>query len=109
MSRGPTRRVKSLINAGAVSAELLTAADHEADILAHPYVGVEHLELGRLALEGRYADRDELRRTLTVGVRRHWWRPLGRRSALRTRGLRETADRQIAARRIESPPDDEPK
>lgn len=44
MSRGPTRRVQALIESDAVSPELLAAADHEADLLAHPYIGLEHLE-----------------------------------------------------------------
>ncbi len=35
---------------GAVPNALLRAADHEADLLAHPYTGVEHLELARLRL-----------------------------------------------------------
>ena len=48
MSRGPTRRVRRMLASGAVSDQLLQAADHEADLLGHPYIGVEHLELGRL-------------------------------------------------------------
>lgn len=56
VSRGPTRRVQELIASGAVSNELLRAADHEADLLAHPYTGVEHLELARLRLTGRDAE-----------------------------------------------------
>ena len=47
MSRGPTRRVRRMLASGAVSDQLLQAADHEADLLGHPYIG-EHLELGRL-------------------------------------------------------------
>jgi hypothetical protein len=91
--------VKKLIHTGAVSQELLAAADLEADLLAHPYVGLERLELARLSLEGRHAGRDALRHRLTGGVRRRWWRPRGRRSALRTDGLCETAERQAAAHR----------
>ena len=82
-----------------VPRELLAAADHEADILAHPYIGVEHLDLGRLSLEGRLAERDELRQSVLGGVPRRWWRPRGRRSALRRRGLRQTAERQMTAQR----------
>jgi hypothetical protein len=37
-----------MLASGAVSDQLLQAADHEADLLGHPYIGVEHLELGRL-------------------------------------------------------------
>jgi hypothetical protein len=97
MSRGPTRRVKKLIDAGAVSRELLAAADHQADILARPYIAIEHLDLGRLSHEGGFAERDELRKTAVGGVRRRWWRPRGRRSALHKSGLQQTAERQIMA------------
>ncbi len=45
MSRGPTRRVRRLQESGAVTADVLRAADHEADLLGHPYIGLEHLEL----------------------------------------------------------------
>jgi hypothetical protein len=86
-----------LIDAGVVAPEWLAAANHEADALAHPYVGVEHLELARLAMQDRYDERDAYRRALRVGVRRRWWRPLGPRSALRRRGLRETAEQRLAA------------
>ena len=101
MSRGPTRRVRELIASGAVSNELLRAADQEADLLAHPYTGVEHLELARLRLAGRDAERDALRRELGVGVPTRWWRPRGRRSALRTRGLEQTEAARLAAERAE--------
>jgi len=65
VSRDPTRRVQELIASGAVSNELW-AADHEADLLAHPYTGGEHLELARLRLTGRDAEREVLRRELGV-------------------------------------------
>jgi len=45
-----------------VSDKLLAAAQHEADLLGHPYVGLKHLELGRLTLAGRAVERDDLRR-----------------------------------------------
>lgn len=93
--------MKRLIAAGVVSQELLATADHEAEILAHPYIGVEHLELGRPTLQGRYVERDELRQAVSGGVERRWWRPRGRRSALRPRGLRETTERQTAAKRAD--------
>ncbi len=98
MSRGPTRRVRQLIADGLVSPELLVAADREADLLAHPYIGLEHLQLARLGLLGRYEQAQALRRWLTRGVPRRRWRPRGRRSALRERGLAET---QAAQRRAE--------
>jgi len=47
MSCGPTRRDRRLLASGAVSGQLLQAADHEVDLLAHPYIGLEHLDLGR--------------------------------------------------------------
>jgi hypothetical protein len=101
VSRGPTRPVRKLIDAGVVPPEWLVAASHEADALAHPYIGVEHLELARLTLEGRHDERDAYRRSLGVGVRRRWWRPRGPRSALRRRGLRETAEQRLAALQAE--------
>lgn len=101
VSRGPTRRVEELIASGAVSNELLRAADHEADLLAHPYTGVENLELARLRLTGRDAERDTLRRELGVGVPTRWWRRRGRRSALRRRGLEQTEAARLAAERAE--------
>lgn len=97
VSRGQTRRVARLIANGDLSQQLVDAADHEADRLAHPYIGVQHIELARLALAGRVQERDALRATLQVGVRRRWWRPLGPGSALRRAGLAETRCAQRAA------------
>src|SRR5450631_821874 len=77
MSRGPTRRVHRLLGSGAVSGQLLQAADHEADLLGHPYIGLEHLDLGRLDLAGLTTERDALRQRMRGGVRRRWWRPRG--------------------------------
>ncbi len=65
-SRGPTRRVRQLIDAGLVPNELLAAASHEADLLAHPYVGLEHLELARLRLAGKPEERESLRRPFAL-------------------------------------------
>jgi len=101
MSRGPTRRVRDLVASGTVSNELLRAADHEADLLAHPYIGVEHLELARLRLAGRDADREALRQRTGVGVPRRWWRPRGRHSALRRPGLEQTEAARLAAEHAE--------
>lgn len=101
VSRGPTRRVRKLVETGAVADELLAAANHEADLLGHPYLGVEHLELGQLSVDGRIEERLALREALAQGVPRRWWRPRGRRSALRRRGLRETEARRLAADREE--------
>lgn len=108
MSRGPTRRVRRLLESGAVSEELFEAAHHEADLLAHPYIGIEHLELGGLRLAGRMAERDAIRARLRVGVPRRWWRPRGPRSALSRRGLEETEAARRAAERAEYGDSEEP-
>lgn len=97
VSRGPSRRVQRLKATGEISERLLAAADHEADLLAHPYIGVEHVELARLRLAGRVRGLEEIRRRIPVGVRRWWWRPRGRRSALRRRGLEQTQAASRAA------------
>jgi hypothetical protein len=97
VSRGPTRRVRRLIESGAVADELLHAAAHEADLLGHPYIGVEHLKVGRLRMEGRTAEYETLRQQMHVGLPRRWWRPRGPRSALRRRGQRQTEHARLAA------------
>jgi len=109
VSRGPTHRVRRMIDDGQVTPQLLRAAEHEADLLAHPYIGVEHVELARLRLAGRDAELEELRRRIPAGVRRRWWRPRGPHSALRRRGLAETEAARQAAERAEhgGPRDDE--
>ncbi|MDT4970443.1 MAG: hypothetical protein QOG22_586, partial [Pseudonocardiales bacterium] len=37
-----------MCDAGLIPPGLLAAASHEADLLEHPYIGYEHLELARL-------------------------------------------------------------
>jgi hypothetical protein len=59
MSRGPTRHVRRLVEDGAVTPRLLAAADHEADLPAHPYIGVEHRELARPRPASRSEPRTE--------------------------------------------------
>jgi len=86
---------------GAVSDQLLQAADHEADLLGHPYIGLEHLELGRLHLQGLTTEHDALRQQMRVDVPRRWWRPRGPRSALRRRGLEQTQAARLSAERDE--------
>jgi hypothetical protein len=76
MSRGPTRRVRRLQESGAVTIDVLRAADHEPNLLGHPYVGLEHLELARLRLAGLDHERQDMLqhiRAATTGSR--WWRP----------------------------------
>ena len=101
MSRGPTRRVRHLLASGIVSGQLLQAADHEADLLGHPYIGLEHLDLGRLHIAGLTTERDELRQQMRVGVARRWWRPRGPNSALRRQGRDQTKVARLSAERGE--------
>jgi len=101
MSRGPIRRVRRLLASGAVSGQLLKAADHEADLLGHPYIGLEHLDLGRLHLAGLATARDALRQRMRVGVPRRLWRARGPNSALRRRGRDQTKAARLSAEREE--------
>jgi hypothetical protein len=101
MSRGPTRRVRRLLASGAVSGQPLQAPDHEADLLGHPYIGLEHLDPGRLHLAGLRTERDALRQRMRVGVPRRWWRPRGPNSALRRRGRDQTKAARLSAERDE--------
>jgi len=97
MSRSPSRRVRRLLDAGHLSNELLTTADREADLLEHPYIGVEHVELARMRLAGKATERQALLNQLTRGVRRRWWRPLGPHSVFRRNGLDQTRAARRAA------------
>ncbi len=99
VTRGPTRRLRQLMRAGQVSDELLRAAEHEADALEHPYVGIEHLELARLRLAGRITERNRLRAQQPIGIggTGRWWRPRGPRSARRHHGRAEAAAAREAA------------
>lgn len=101
MSRGPTRRVRHLLASGTVSGQLLQAADHEADLLGHPYMGLEHLDLGRLHIVGLTTEHDALRQRMRVGVPRRWWRPHGPNSALRREGRDQTKVARLSAERDE--------
>lgn len=101
MSRGSTLRVRRLIDDGSVTPQLLAAADHEADLLAHPYIGIEHVELARLRLAGREQERATLRAGLAAGVPHRPWRPRGPRSALSRAGLAETPAAQRRAEIVE--------
>jgi hypothetical protein len=109
MSRGPTRRVQRLLDVGEVSEQLLIAAEHDADLLAHPYIGLEHVALARLRLAGRLTEHADLQAQLRqrpIGPR--GWRPRGRHSALRRRGRAEALAARDAADRIASTHADAP-
>lgn len=99
VAHGLTRRVQRLSDDGLIANELLDAAEHEADLLEHPYIGIEHVELARLHADGHQSGYDALRSTLTPGVRRPWWHVRGRRSALRDAGARAT---RLARQRAEA-------
>jgi hypothetical protein len=101
MSRGQTLRVRRLIDHGSVTPQLLAAADHEADLLAQPYIGIEHVELAHLRLAGREQERVTLRAGLAPGVPHRPWRPRGRCSALSRQGLAETRGAQRRAEAVE--------
>jgi hypothetical protein len=83
---------------GQVATGELPAAAREADLLAHPYTGVEHVQLARLRAANNEDEYAKLRGQLRPGVPRRWWRPRGPRSALRRSGL---AAREAARRRAE--------
>ena len=99
MSRGPTRRVCKLVALGTIMPHELSLADHQADLLAHPYIGVEHVALARLVRAGMLDQYDTLLQSLKPGVRRRWWRPRGPRSALRRTGIGETMTARRRAQR----------
>jgi hypothetical protein len=106
MSRGPTWRVRHMIDKGEISSDLIRAADHEADLLGHPYIGLEHLELARFGLAGDVCRRDRLRAMVAGEVRHRWWQIRGGRSALRRAGRAQTdATRREAEARERSRPD----
>ncbi|WP_143271488.1 hypothetical protein [Amycolatopsis echigonensis] len=83
--------------------QLLAAAAHEAALRRHPYVSPEHVmmaaarQVGDAQLASSLAARLEARSVRT----RRWWRPLGRKSALRPRNQRLLDDQQRAAQERE--------
>lgn len=101
MSRGPPRRVRRLLDAGHLSEELRGMADREADLLEHPYIDLQHVQLARLRLQGQETERRALLTQISKGVQRRWWRPLGPRSALRPAGLQQARDARLAAEEAE--------
>jgi hypothetical protein len=68
---------------------------------AHPYIGVEDIELARPHLEGWADERAQLRAEFGVDTSRRWWRPRGVLSALRRLGLRQTRLAHDVARKRE--------
>lgn len=86
MSRGPTPRVRRLIDSGEISCEVICAAEHEPDLLGHPYIGLDHLALAESRLAGDGDARDRLLATLSGEIRHRWWQIRGARSALRRSG-----------------------
>jgi hypothetical protein len=79
--------------------QIIDAASHLAALRRHPYVSPDHVALAGAREVGDGRMMDGLARHLDaipVSVRR-WWRPLGRRSALRPRGQRLLDDQQRAA------------
>lgn len=78
-------------------AVLLTEARHQADLLAYPYIGPEHVRLAALRLLGRRDARLELHTSLPPGLPDKGWRPRGPLSAARRRGRSRAAGRQVEA------------
>jgi hypothetical protein len=97
MSRRPTRRLGQLIDEAEVSSDLIRAADYEANLLGHPYVGLEHVQLARLRHAGAVSEPDRLHATLAGEVPHRWWQIRGRRSALRRAGRAQTDAARRAA------------
>jgi hypothetical protein len=83
-------------------AALLAEAAHQANLLAHPYLGREHLVLAALRLTGRRSAWESMTSSLTPGLPASSWRPRGILSAARNRGRVDTARRQAEAIATES-------
>ena len=83
--------------------QLVDEASHQAALRRHPYVSPDHVALAGARARGDTRMADHLAACLNdipVSGRR-WWRPLGRRSALRPRGQRLLDDQQRTARKRE--------
>ena len=83
--------------------QLMDEASHQAALRRHPYVSPDHVALAGARAGGNARTADYLATCLDdipVSTRR-WWRPLGRRSALRSRGQRLLDDQQRTARERE--------
>lgn len=77
--------------------ELLAMADREADLLEHPYVGVEHVELARLRLAGKATENKRCCISSPATCRPVGVKPLGPHSAFRSNGLEQTRATRRAA------------
>jgi hypothetical protein len=81
----------------------MEAASQQAALRRHPYVSPDHVALAaaRDVGDGQMADNLAGRLDATVAATGRWWRPLGRRSALRPRGQRLLDRQQRAAQERE--------
>ena len=125
MPLGVTRQLRAALRAASTSTELLVLighpelasrlppaltlrqlmdeASHQAALRRHPYVSPDQVALAGARAGGNARTADYLATCLDdipVSTRR-WWRPLGRRSALRSRGQRLLDDQQRTARERE--------
>jgi hypothetical protein len=91
-----------MAESGTLAPDLLSAAELEADLLAHPYVGVEHVALAALWLAGDTARYQALHAQVNGRLPQRPWRPRGPRSALRRAGRAATLAAQEAALRTRS-------
>ena len=79
--------------------QLMDQASHQAALRRHPYISPDHVALAGARAAGDHNVADYLATCLDeipVSTRR-WWRPRGRRSALRSRGQRLLDDQQRTA------------
>jgi hypothetical protein len=84
---------------------LMTEARHQADLLAHPYLGGEHVCLAAARLTDDRSTYEQLHAQLPRGLPKSQWRPRGLNSARRRHGVRETEEaQQKALQREEEPP-----
>jgi hypothetical protein len=80
---------------------LMTEARHQADLLAHPYVGGEHVCLAAARLTDDRSTYEQLHAQLLRGLPKSRWRPRGLNSARRRHGVRETEEAQQKALEID--------
>ena len=83
--------------------QLMDEASHQAALRRHPYISPDHVALAGARAGGDARMAGYLATCLDdspVSTKR-WWRPLGRQSALRSRGQRLLDDQQRTAREQE--------